>query len=89
MLTKISKFIIKVQKFIDNLLSDSHSVSLKRFIALCAFVLFTGVTITGQFKTLTADNVNLLNTSLKYLSGIIAVGILGVAATDIFSKKSD
>lgn len=86
---RISRLITKIQLFFDNLLGDSHSVSLKRFIGLCAFALFSAVTIFTLFKPLTAENVNLLKVAMQYLSGIIAVAILGVTATDIFKSRNE
>jgi hypothetical protein len=93
MFKRVKRFIFKVQLFFDTLLSDNHAVSLKRFVALAAFLLLAFVIVVGAFKTLTADNVNLLRDAIKYLSGIIGVGLLGVAATDvfpdIFKRKDD
>lgn len=89
MLKKISRLIYKIQLFFDNLLSDSHSVSIKRFIGLCAFALLAGVTIFALFRPLTADNVNLLKSATDKLALIISVSILGIAATDIFKSKNE
>ena len=68
------------------LLSDNHEVSLKRTIAILSFILMVIVIIVAIVKPLTTNNVNLLNNGLKYLSGIVGVGILGVAATDVFDN---
>lgn len=89
MSNKVTRFILRLQGFIDRLLSDDHSVSLKRFVSVCAFILFVIVTVVSLIKTLTAENVDLLKTIVKSLMAIISVGILGVAATDIFQKKGD
>jgi len=89
MLKRIGRFVIKIQRFFDLLLSDNHAVSLKRFVSICAFILFTAVTVVGLVKNLTEQNVSLLKTVLLYLAQIISIGILGVAATDIFKSKND
>ena len=68
------------------LLSDNHEVSLKRTIAILSFILLVVVIVVALIKPLTSNNVNLLNNGIKYLSGIIGVGILGVAATDVFEN---
>jgi hypothetical protein len=87
MFRRINDLWNRSKKFGSDLLSDNHNVSLKRFIALLSFALFVIVTVVAMKKTLTDNNVNLLNNALKYLSGIIGVGIFGVAATDIFCKR--
>ena len=77
----------KLIKFANNLLSDNHQVSLKRFIALLAFGMLCAILIVASKKDVGPNSVSVLNNGLKYLAWIVGVGILGVAATDIFSKK--
>ena len=85
-INKIIKTIYAFKEWWTLLLSDSHEVSLKRTISILSFILLVIVIAVGLIKPLTNNNVTLLDTGLKYLAGIIGVGILGVAATDVFDN---
>lgn len=89
MLKKIGNAINRLVNFGDKLLSDDHSVSLKRFVSLQAFLLIAIIVLVSMKHTFTADNVNLLNHVVQSLTWIIGVGLFGIAATDIFGKKGD
>lgn len=86
MLKKIGALINRAVSFFDKLLSDDHSVSLKRFISINAFLMFVIVIVVACKKELTQYNVELLKDAFKYLFGIIGIGIGSVAATDIFKR---
>lgn len=78
-----------LRRFLNNLLSDSHAVSLKRFIGLVAFTALLAVIVVALIKKITPDNVILLNSISDGLVKIVLISVLSVAATDIFFKKSD
>lgn len=87
MLKKIGSIVNRIVNFGNNLLSDSHSVSLKRFVSLLAFLLIMLIVLVAMKHNFTPDNVNLLNHIVQALTWIIGVGLFGIAATDIFGKR--
>jgi hypothetical protein len=88
-LKKLSNFIRRLVNFGSDLLSDNHSVSLKRFVSLLAFLLFALIVVVSLFRAIPDSNAGLLKNLGGYLAGIVGTGILGVAATDIFGKKDN